>query len=54
MIKELVQRSVPLEMPVAEGIMYERLVVDLIAKLQQQAQIDDLISQVAALEVPTA
>ncbi|MBP1873552.1 hypothetical protein J2Z19_003267 [Ensifer adhaerens] len=50
-VKETVQRSVPLETPVAEGIMYERLVVHLIAKVQQQqAQIDDLLGRVTALE----
>lgn len=42
-VREMVQRSVPLETPVAEGIMYERLVVHLIAKVQQrQAQINGL------------
>ncbi len=57
-ITETEQRSVPLPAPVAEGIMYERLVVHLIAHAQRQhekietltAQTTDLVARILALE----
>ncbi|RVI11607.1 tail fiber domain-containing protein [Sinorhizobium meliloti] len=48
---EKVTKTRPLAEPVAEGVMYDRLVAHLIAKIQhQQGQIDDLLGRLAALE----
>ncbi|MHA4733294.1 hypothetical protein [Ensifer adhaerens] len=57
-VTETEHRSVPLPAPVAEGIMYERLVVHLIAHAQRQhekietmtAQMTDLVARIVALE----
>jgi hypothetical protein len=52
---ERVTKTRPLPEPVAEGVMYDRLVAHLIAKIQQQqGQIDDLLGRVTALEAALA